>query len=89
LAKVRSLIVDLWAYHENQRGLFKRNGELPNSFLQSLSFRLFELKRITCEEIDEEKPSNKRSTCDYHQHRPDPELCYQKRLKRGVKDKVA
>jgi hypothetical protein len=79
-AKARRLLVDIYAYVGNAEVLDKveKNDSLPKAFLYRLAAALFNIDSRT-RRNSPQSPRNLKNTCIYHQHGPDPALCYKVR----------
>ena len=72
-SKVRRLLVDLYVSHGSGNWLrdWEKSSDIPGDFLFEIATNLLDKRK--------NNPTIKSSLCEYHQHGPDPLLCYRTR----------
>jgi len=85
-SQTRRMLVDIYAYNGPGKWFFlpAKEEELPSDFLYSLNATILGLDGTEDRPKTTGNPTYKPSTCEYHQHGPDPKLCYKARLLKPV-----
>lgn len=85
-SKARRLLVDICVHNGSKSWLsdWTKECDIPKDFLFDMVIALF-----SKEEENTSNPIVESSTCRYHQHGSGPMVCYKKRSKNGIIEKIA
>jgi hypothetical protein len=85
-SKARRLLVDIYVHDGSGDWLsdWVKQDDIPKDFLLDIAMAFLNKKKK-----NEESPSQKSSTCAYHQHGLEKTLCYKARLRNGIVTKTA